>query len=184
MRPRAASDIHHYSPCHKYRVTTHKKRDTDGVCWACRYSLNAGPSNARPGITGKKFTHPEIIIAGGIGFGERTAMQYWVKVLMCVWRCEMLSTTTCLHVLLLCTNVLWHQAGSFNTLEGFWKNYVHLKRPSSISTNVNVYLFRDEKGHVPMWEVRHAKLNDLDLNQGTQKQTNARYDIQAGASAK
>ncbi|CAN0419989.1 unnamed protein product, partial [Hapterophycus canaliculatus] len=44
------------------------------------------------------------------------------------------------------------QAGSFNTLEGFWKNYVHLKRPSKISTNVNVYLFRDEQGHVPMWE--------------------------------
>eukprot|EP00752_Nemacystus_decipiens_P003768 g3469.t1 len=45
-----------------------------------------------------------------------------------------------------------HKAGSFKTVEGFWKNYVHLKRPSNISTNVNVYLFRDERGHVPMWE--------------------------------
>lgn len=45
------------------------------------------------------------------------------------------------------------QAGSFSTVEGFWKNYVHLKRPSNISTNVNVYLFRDADGHVPMWEV-------------------------------
>ncbi|CAN0159607.1 unnamed protein product [Scytosiphon promiscuus] len=45
-----------------------------------------------------------------------------------------------------------HKAGSFNTLEGFWKNYVHLKRPSKIATNVNVYLFRDEQGHTPMWE--------------------------------
>ncbi|CAM9909680.1 unnamed protein product [Ectocarpus sp. 8 AP-2014] len=45
-----------------------------------------------------------------------------------------------------------HKAGSFNTLEGFWRNYVHLKRPSNISINVNVYLFRDERGHVPMWE--------------------------------
>lgn len=45
------------------------------------------------------------------------------------------------------------QAGSFSTVEGFWKNYVHLKRPSSIGNNVNVYLFRDALGHVPMWEV-------------------------------
>lgn len=67
-------------------------------------------------------------------------------------------------MLLLCANALWCQAGSFNTLEGFWKNYVHLKRPSSISTNVNVYLFRDEKGHVPMWEVSHAKNDRLDFS--------------------
>ena len=44
------------------------------------------------------------------------------------------------------------QAGSFNTVEGFWKNYVHLKRPSKIVNNVNVYLFRDAQEHVPMWE--------------------------------
>ena len=49
--------------------------------------------------------------------------------------------------------VLYVQAGSFSTVEGFWKNYVHLKRPSSIGNNVNVYLFRDAQGHVPMWEV-------------------------------
>lgn len=53
--------------------------------------------------------------------------------------------------------LLVSQAGSFNTLEGFWKNYVHLKRPSAISTNVNVYLFRDEQDHKPMWEVRRPK---------------------------
>ncbi|CAM9408871.1 unnamed protein product [Ascophyllum nodosum] len=45
-----------------------------------------------------------------------------------------------------------HKAGSFNTVEGFWKNYVHLKRPSKIVNNVNVYLFRDAQEHVPMWE--------------------------------
>lgn len=64
------------------------------------------------------------------------------------------------------------QAGSFNTVEGFWKNYVHLKRPSSISTNVNVYLFRDEKGHVPMWEVSSRKLDCLDSPSPTHTQSN------------
>lgn len=44
------------------------------------------------------------------------------------------------------------KAGTFKTVEAFWKNYVHLKRPSNINTNVNVYLFRDGQGHVPMWE--------------------------------
>lgn len=50
------------------------------------------------------------------------------------------------------------QAGSFNTVEGFWKNYVHLKRPSKIVNNVNVYLFRDAQGHVPMWEASRWQL--------------------------
>jgi len=41
--------------------------------------------------------------------------------------------------------------GSFNTLEGFWRYYVHLKRPSTLQRDVNLYIFR--KGCAPMWEV-------------------------------
>jgi len=41
--------------------------------------------------------------------------------------------------------------GTFNTVEGFWRHYVHLKRPSQLgSTIFNYYLFRD--GDFPMWE--------------------------------
>lgn len=40
--------------------------------------------------------------------------------------------------------------GSFNTLEGFWRYYVHLKRPSTLQRDVNLYIFR--KGCAPMWE--------------------------------
>lgn len=54
-----------------------------------------------------------------------------------------------------------NQVGSFNTVEGFWKNYVHLKRPSKIGTNVNVYLFRDGQGHVPMWEASTFCIFDI-----------------------
>ncbi|CAM9295956.1 unnamed protein product, partial [Discosporangium mesarthrocarpum] len=47
---------------------------------------------------------------------------------------------------------LHKKVGSFNTVEGFWKTYVHMKRPSAMETNVNVYLFREGERHAPMWE--------------------------------
>ena len=40
---------------------------------------------------------------------------------------------------------------TFRTIEEFWAVYCHLKRPSSIEGNVNLYLFRDGN-IVPMWE--------------------------------
>jgi translation initiation factor 4E len=43
--------------------------------------------------------------------------------------------------------------GSFNTVETFWKMYVHMKRPSSLELNVNLYLMRDGSNHAPLWEV-------------------------------
>lgn len=42
--------------------------------------------------------------------------------------------------------------GSFNTVESFWKMYVHMKRPSSLELNVNLYLMRDGSNHAPLWE--------------------------------
>lgn len=45
-----------------------------------------------------------------------------------------------------------HKLGSFDSVEGFWKLYCHLKRPSTLDTNVNLYLFRDGSQHSPMWE--------------------------------
>ncbi|KAJ1430396.1 eukaryotic initiation factor 4E putative [Ochromonadaceae sp. CCMP2298] len=41
---------------------------------------------------------------------------------------------------------------SFDTLEGFWKLYCHLKRPSTLEVNMNFHLFRDAPNHAPMWE--------------------------------
>lgn len=41
---------------------------------------------------------------------------------------------------------------SFDTVESFWKLYCHLKRPSGLDLNVNLYLFRDGAGQIPMWE--------------------------------
>jgi translation initiation factor 4E len=43
-----------------------------------------------------------------------------------------------------------HKIASFDTVESFWKLYCHLKRPSTLDVNVNLYLFRD--GGIPMWE--------------------------------
>ena len=40
----------------------------------------------------------------------------------------------------------------FDTVEGFWKIYCYLKRPSALDLNVNLYLFRDGPSIVPMWE--------------------------------
>ncbi len=45
-----------------------------------------------------------------------------------------------------------HKLGSFDTVEGFWKFYCHLKRPSILDVNVNLYLFRDGENIAPMWE--------------------------------
>ena len=45
-----------------------------------------------------------------------------------------------------------HKLGSFDSVEGFWKLYCYLKRPSSLEVNVNFYLFRDGPSNIPMWE--------------------------------
>ena len=42
--------------------------------------------------------------------------------------------------------------GTFESIEGCWKLYCHLKRPSSLEVNVNLYLFRDGPNILPMWE--------------------------------
>lgn len=41
---------------------------------------------------------------------------------------------------------------SFNSVEGLWKVYCHLKRPSALDVNVNLHLFRDGPQNMPMWE--------------------------------
>lgn len=42
------------------------------------------------------------------------------------------------------------QLGSFNTIEGFYRHYAYLLRPSELPRDHNVLLFR--KGYKPMWE--------------------------------
>ncbi len=42
--------------------------------------------------------------------------------------------------------------GTFDTIEGFWKLYCYLKRPSALDINVNLYLFRNGSNIAPMWE--------------------------------
>lgn len=42
------------------------------------------------------------------------------------------------------------QLGTFNTVESFWRHYVHLKRPSALGNDMNLYCFR--AGEAPMWE--------------------------------
>ncbi|CAK9004624.1 unnamed protein product, partial [Durusdinium trenchii] len=42
------------------------------------------------------------------------------------------------------------QLGSFNTIEGFYRHYSYLLRPSEVPRDHNVLLFR--KGYRPMWE--------------------------------
>ena len=39
--------------------------------------------------------------------------------------------------------------GSFNTVEDFWRFYIHIKRPSELEIGYNLYLFRDQ--HKPLW---------------------------------
>lgn len=41
---------------------------------------------------------------------------------------------------------------TFNTVEGFWRAYLYLKRPSALEGNVNLYLFREGPSVCPMWE--------------------------------
>ena len=41
---------------------------------------------------------------------------------------------------------------TFNTVEGFWRIYLFLKRPREIQGNVNIYLFREGPKIIPMWE--------------------------------
>ncbi|EEY52911.1 eukaryotic initiation factor 4E, putative [Phytophthora infestans T30-4] len=41
---------------------------------------------------------------------------------------------------------------NFNTVEDFWRHYIHVKRPSQLSRDVNLYLFRDQPNCAPMWE--------------------------------
>mmetsp|Transcript_41510 Transcript_41510/g.89146 ORF Transcript_41510/g.89146 Transcript_41510/m.89146 type:complete len:614 (-) Transcript_41510:234-2075(-) len=42
------------------------------------------------------------------------------------------------------------QLGSFNTVEGFYRHYTHLLRPSELPRDHNCYMFR--KNYKPMWE--------------------------------
>ena len=44
--------------------------------------------------------------------------------------------------------------GSFETVESFWKLYVHLKRPSVLDVGVQLSLMRDSPHNIniPMWE--------------------------------
>ena len=43
-----------------------------------------------------------------------------------------------------------HKIGTFDTVEGFWKLYCYLQRPSLLDMNVNLYLFRDGHNIAPM----------------------------------
>lgn len=42
------------------------------------------------------------------------------------------------------------QLGSFNTVQGFYRHYTHLMRPSELPRDHNCYMFR--KNYKPMWE--------------------------------
>jgi Eukaryotic initiation factor 4E len=35
------------------------------------------------------------------------------------------------------------QVHTFNTVEDFWRLYTHIKRPSALENNINMYFFRD-----------------------------------------
>ena len=45
-----------------------------------------------------------------------------------------------------------HKLGSFDTVEEFWRHYVHVKRPSQLQRDTSLYLFRNIEGYKPMWE--------------------------------
>ena len=45
-----------------------------------------------------------------------------------------------------------HRLGSFETVEEFWRHYVHVKRPSELGRDTNLYLFRNVPECTPMWE--------------------------------
>lgn len=44
------------------------------------------------------------------------------------------------------------QVATFSTVEGFWRHYLHVKRPSQLGRDVNLYLFRNQPNCTPMWE--------------------------------
>lgn len=46
-----------------------------------------------------------------------------------------------------------HKLCTFNTCEGFWRHYAHLKRPSSLQNDSNLYCFKSGEQNTPMWEV-------------------------------
>lgn len=41
---------------------------------------------------------------------------------------------------------------TFDTVESFWRCYVHMKRPSTLENNLNVFVFRDGPVDSPSWE--------------------------------
>ncbi|KAG9406760.1 hypothetical protein AC1031_003083 [Aphanomyces cochlioides] len=41
---------------------------------------------------------------------------------------------------------------NFATVEDFWRHYIHVKRPSQLPKDTNLYLFRDQPNCAPMWE--------------------------------
>ena len=43
-----------------------------------------------------------------------------------------------------------HKLTTFDTVEGFWRAYLYLKRPSALESNVNLYLFREGPEVIPM----------------------------------
>lgn len=45
-----------------------------------------------------------------------------------------------------------NELGTFDTIESFWKLYVHLKRPSVLEVGVQLSLMRAGTNNVPMWE--------------------------------
>ena len=55
-----------------------------------------------------------------------------------------------------------NKIGTFGTVEDFWAHYVHMKRPSELPVDTNVYLFRD--GCHPSWEVRRQCTPSLGLS--------------------
>jgi len=40
----------------------------------------------------------------------------------------------------------------FDTVESFWKNYLHLKRPSVLEVGIQLSVMREGYNNVPMWE--------------------------------
>mmetsp|Transcript_16213 Transcript_16213/g.32347 ORF Transcript_16213/g.32347 Transcript_16213/m.32347 type:complete len:235 (-) Transcript_16213:18-722(-) len=42
--------------------------------------------------------------------------------------------------------------GTFSTVEGFWRQYLYLQRPSALPRDTNIFCFRAGDGMLPMWE--------------------------------
>ncbi|KAG5179292.1 putative eukaryotic initiation factor 4E [Tribonema minus] len=45
-----------------------------------------------------------------------------------------------------------HKVHTFSTVEDFWRLYTHIKRPSALENNINMYFFRDAPNSSPSWE--------------------------------